>query len=153
MSLASLPGRQQAEHSIQLFSFFFLFFSDKSRSLSEGRRVPAAVAVENPTAEEIGMVCKFLKLEHVVEETKRHPSDFFNVGRVRVQIEGADGKPVNPDVPSKKVLLLKLAEFIPQLKSRTQPASAKPTAAAAKKSGKNTTKKKTPTTGGGKKKR
>ncbi len=84
---------------------------------------------------------RFLKLEHVVEGDKRHPSDFFTLGRVRVKLYQADGEtPVVPDIPNKKVLLKRLGELVPKLKSRGQPAAAeKPKAA-------QSTKKKQPTT-------
>ena len=51
---------------------------------------------------------------------KRHPQDAFVFGRVRVQLFDANGKPVVEDIVSKKALLRKMAQLIPQLKTRTQ---------------------------------
>ena len=85
---------------------------------------------------------RFLKLEHVVEPEKRHPSDFFTLGRVRVQLWQADGMtPVVADIPSKKALLKRLGELVPKLKSRGQPLAAdKPKAAQSSKKKQPTTK-------------
>lgn len=108
-------------------------YVDKSRSAAQGRRVPLAVAVAEPTAAEMALVCKFLKLEHAVEADKRHPADCFNVGRVRVCLRTPAG-PCNTEVPSKQALLLRMCELIPTLKTRGQPAGgAAPAAAASKK--------------------
>lgn len=115
-------------------------YLDKNRSLSEGRKVVANLSVEAPKCDEIVQVLKSFKLEHLVED-KRHPADFFTPGRVRVRLFDDDGKtPLVADIPSKKVkretkgilfffcfiflqvLLNKLGEWIPQLKSRVAPA-------------------------------
>lgn len=91
-----------------------------------------------------------MKLEHVVEADKRHPRDPFNYGRVRVRLFGADDQPLVADVGSKKALLKKLGELIPQLKARVQgPVEKKPSGGDKAKKGK----KQPPTTGGGKKKK
>ena len=71
------------------------------------------------------MVCKFLKLDCVYEVDKRHPADFFNVGRIRVRLFDDDKKPVNPEISSKKVLMAKMGELIPNLKTRVQPSTEK----------------------------
>ncbi len=78
-------------------------FLDKSRSLSEGRKVPSDLSVDNPKCDEIVQVLLSFKLEHVVED-KRHPADFFTAGRVRVRLFQEDGKtPVVADITSRKV--------------------------------------------------
>lgn len=109
------------EKKTEKWPIIYPIYLDKAVSLSKGRKVPAAHAVANPKAEEIGMVCKFLNLEYVVESEKRHPADFFNCGRVRVKIVNDDKSPVNAEVPNKKALLVKLGEHIPNLKSRVNP--------------------------------
>ena len=87
--------------------------------------MPEAAKVDKPKADEIGMVCKYLKLDYVVESSKTHPADFFNPGRVRVCLFNDDKTPVLEDYPSKKALMLKLGELIPQLQSRVNPPSEK----------------------------
>ena len=119
--------------------------ADKSRSRAQGRCVPEPLGVDKPKPDEIGLVCKFLELDYVVEP-KRHPADFFSTGRVRVRLFNDDKTPANPDVPSKRALLLKLGELIPSLKSRTNPQGSSG-GGGGKKGG---NKKKGPTTGGSK---
>jgi signal recognition particle subunit SRP19 len=39
-------------------------------------------------------------------------------GRIRVQLKSDDGKPLNPDFPSRESVMLYLGQMIPKLKSR-----------------------------------
>mmetsp|Transcript_7354 Transcript_7354/g.10865 ORF Transcript_7354/g.10865 Transcript_7354/m.10865 type:complete len:128 (-) Transcript_7354:426-809(-) len=84
---------------------------------SLGRRVNKGVAVENPKAQEISEVLQFLKLPHCIEN-KAFPRDILDRGRVRVMLKNESNEFNNPEVTSKRVLLNKLCEFIPRLKSR-----------------------------------
>lgn len=43
-----------------------IYISSK-KTIAEGRRVPATIAVDNPTAVEIADVCRYLGFEVVVE--------------------------------------------------------------------------------------
>lgn len=105
---------------VSTWQVIYPLYLDKEKTQALGRRVPKEKAVTNPTAEEIATVCKYFKLDHKLEKDKRHPADFFVDGRVRVKIKNADRSPCNPEVPNKHQLLLKMAELIPQLKTRTQ---------------------------------
>lgn len=64
-------------------------------------------------------------------ELKSHPADFFARGRVRVALRGADGLPLNPEIPDRKALFLKVAELLPQHPERSPEAKARRAAAEA----------------------
>uniref|UniRef100_A0ACD5Z0C5 Uncharacterized protein n=2 Tax=Avena sativa TaxID=4498 RepID=A0ACD5Z0C5_AVESA len=51
---------------------------------------------------------------------KAYPRDFFQVGRVRVQLTNDDGTPVNPSIRTKKQLMIQIAELVPKHHGRTK---------------------------------
>lgn len=61
----------------------------------------------------------------VEAQKQSHPADFFHRGRVRVALKGADGLPINPEIPDRKALFLKVAELIPKLPGRSPEARAR----------------------------
>ncbi|RLE62830.1 MAG: hypothetical protein DRJ49_01685 [Thermoprotei archaeon] len=64
-----------------------LYF-DKSKSRSEGRRVPKNIAVNRPSAWEVLEAVKSLGFEAILEADKRHPSTWFeDRGCVLVKID------------------------------------------------------------------
>eukprot|EP00887_Chlorella_sp_A99_P002125 scaffold21.g2125.t1 len=86
----------------------------RSKSVSEGRRIPKDKACENPTAPEIlDCVVNGLNLQAEIED-KAYPRDWLIRGRVRVLLRNEDGSPVNPDVANRRTLLLKVAELVPR---------------------------------------
>eukprot|EP01017_Pseudomicrothorax_dubius_P018389 TRINITY_DN2035_c0_g1_i9.p1 TRINITY_DN2035_c0_g1~~TRINITY_DN2035_c0_g1_i9.p1 ORF type:complete len:133 (-),score=46.39 TRINITY_DN2035_c0_g1_i9:1224-1622(-) len=90
-------------------------------SAQQGRRVPKSKAVEDPKISEISEVLQFFKIPHVIEMDKAYSRDWLTKGRIKVQILQENGTPTNPEVKNKKLLLSKLGELIPRLKSRTAP--------------------------------
>ena len=58
-------------------------------------------------------------------EPASHPADFKIRCRVRVALKGADGLPINPEVPDRKTLFLKVAELIPKHPNRSPEAVAR----------------------------
>jgi len=58
-------------------------------------------------------------------ENKHHPADFRIRCRCRVLLKGADGLPLNPQVPDRKALFLKVAELIPKHPNRSPEAVAR----------------------------
>ncbi|CAI5536420.1 unnamed protein product [Closterium sp. Naga37s-1] len=46
--------------------------------------------------------------------------DFFQRGRIRVQLKKPDNTPHNPDIPNKMALMLKLGELIPKHVGRSK---------------------------------
>ena len=76
------------------------------KTLSEGRRVPKAKAVDNPLCTEIRDVCQSQQLGVEFEGTKHYPrevtKDQIHTGRVRVQIKKEDGSPLNENIRSRE---------------------------------------------------
>ena len=83
-------------------------YLNSRKTLSEGRRVPKKKAVDNPLCTEIKDVCSSLHLAVEFENSKHYPReharDHIHSGRVRVQIKGDDGSPLNGDIKSRKWL-------------------------------------------------
>ncbi|CAG9331824.1 unnamed protein product [Blepharisma stoltei] len=109
----------------------YLPYIDSARTVAQGRRVSKAIAVENPALPEISEVLQFLKLHHSIEN-KAYPRDILSRGRIKVQLK-LDGNLMNPEISTKKQLLVKLCEFIPRLKSRLNKEEAKETSTSNKK--------------------
>jgi len=77
------PGMAE-DRPIVLYPAYF----DVKRSRQEGRRVPKSLAVDGPTAEEIGKAAKALGLSPKVEPDKAYPSSHWRKeGRVLVKAE------------------------------------------------------------------
>ena len=58
-------------------------------------------------------------------EQASHPADFKIRCRVRVALKGADGLPLNPEVPDRRALFLKVAELLPRHPNRSPEAVAR----------------------------
>ncbi|GMF50857.1 unnamed protein product [Phytophthora fragariaefolia] len=97
---------------------FYPNYIDSRKTVQQGRRVPQAQACDAPLADEMSEVCTYLKLPHVLEPSKKYPRDWLVSGRVRVRLVRDDGTPENADVPTRKALMLKMAELVPKLQSR-----------------------------------
>ncbi|KAJ2080064.1 signal recognition particle subunit [Coemansia sp. RSA 988] len=95
----------QFKEWICLYPLYF----DKSQSLDNGRRVPLSLAVNSPHSKQLSVAAKEAGFNVCYEPNKTHPADFFNPGRVRVQLR-EDGVPVRRDVRSKKQLLRLVAD-------------------------------------------
>ncbi|KAK9822513.1 hypothetical protein WJX74_000099 [Apatococcus lobatus] len=98
-------------------------YLDSKKSVSEGRRVAAAIAVERPIAPEIHDCCEHLKLASGIEN-KAYSRDYWVRGRVRVQLLKDDGTPANPEIPNRRVLLRRIAELLPKHPNRSERAQA-----------------------------
>ncbi len=60
-------------------------YFEKGRSRKEGRRVPKARAIDNPTAERIFKVTRKLGYEGYIEPDRHHPKTWWEKrGRVRI---------------------------------------------------------------------
>ncbi|KAK9845725.1 hypothetical protein WJX81_000634 [Elliptochloris bilobata] len=95
-------------------------YINAKRTVAAGRKIAKDKACENPTAPEIVDCCVMgLKLPAVLEPEKGHPRDFMIRGRARVSLRGEGGSLINPDVPSRKVLLEKVAELVPRHPGRS----------------------------------
>ncbi|KZV76872.1 signal recognition particle, SRP19 subunit [Peniophora sp. CONT] len=84
------------------------------------RRVKRASAVWHPLAKDVADAAQRLGLPTLLEIDKRHPRDWANPGRVRVQLK-RDGVLVNRGITNKKHLLEALGEQMQRTKSENVP--------------------------------
>jgi len=97
-------------------------YINSKKTLVEGRRIPKEKAVENPTVQEIADIIADVGLNSIQEKHKMHPRDGRRdpcaLGRVKIQLKNDDDSLSNKDFPSRRSLMLYIAEMIPKLKSR-----------------------------------
>nr|XP_033784992.1 signal recognition particle 19 kDa protein [Geotrypetes seraphini] len=100
-------------------------YINNKKTIAEGRRIPVEKAVSNPTCAEIEDVCKVAGFTSCIEN-KMFPREWNRDvqfrGRVRVQLKKDDGSPCLAQFPTRKSVMLYVAEMIPRLKTRTQKA-------------------------------
>ncbi|KFM64168.1 hypothetical protein X975_17660, partial [Stegodyphus mimosarum] len=99
-------------------------YINSKKTYAEGRRIRKDKCVENPTCQEIRDVLDAASLQIGVENKlycrEQNKDSVIFRGRIRVQLKNDDGSLVNPRFPTRKAILLYVAETIPKLKSRTQ---------------------------------
>jgi len=93
-------------------------YIDSKKTCQEGRRIPKNKAVDNPKPNEMAEVCKQLGFQCVIEQEKYYPRNFLLKGRIRVQLKTAEGKPLNEQIPNRRLLMLKIAALVPKLAAR-----------------------------------
>lgn len=93
-------------------------YINSKRTVSEGRRIPADKACEDPHVVEMIDCCKYLKLPAEIED-KQYPRDWWlSRGRLRVQLFNEGGTPINPEIPTRREMLLRIAELVPKHPNR-----------------------------------
>ncbi|KAG2650429.1 signal recognition particle 19 kDa protein-like [Panicum virgatum] len=102
------------------WSVLYRVYIDSRKTVAEGRRVTAGKACPDPTCGEIADCCSHLNIPCHIEPDKSYPRDFLQVGRVRVQLKRDDGSLVNPEIVTKKKLMLQVAELVPKHLGRTR---------------------------------
>ncbi|KAK8503346.1 hypothetical protein V6N13_016643 [Hibiscus sabdariffa] len=124
--------------NIKKWVVFYPVYVNSKKTVAEGRRISLAKACENPTCVEIADCCSHLKVPNAIEIDKAYPRDFMQRGRVRVQLKKEDGTLCNPAIPSRKQLMLQVAELVPRHPGRTkkQEAPSASSTAGSSKSGK-----------------
>ena len=100
---------------------FYPLYINSNFTTAKGRKTNLMNSVADPTLEEISQILSHLKIKHVIEVNKRHPSDFFNYGRVRYQLEDENGELFNTEIRNRKMLCNQLGSLIGKLKHRNQP--------------------------------
>jgi signal recognition particle subunit SRP19 len=104
----------------------FQVYLDAKKTLADGRKLPAKQCVEYPTMQEMKEVIEHLGFEAGYEE-KAYPRDLTQFGRFRVLLKDpATGEPKVEGVATRRQLLQKIAELIPNLKSRREGKLPKP---------------------------
>mmetsp|Transcript_36614 Transcript_36614/g.71462 ORF Transcript_36614/g.71462 Transcript_36614/m.71462 type:complete len:151 (+) Transcript_36614:31-483(+) len=117
---AAEPAKMENKGTVVIYSPYL----NKHKSIQEGRRIPQAAAVEDPTAWEILEVCKRIFPEGCVEgENKGYSRDYEAQwppmrGRIRVKIKDAEGKYTHAEIHTRRQLFMKVAELIPKMASR-----------------------------------
>lgn len=113
-------GGGDLRSTIKKWNIIYPVYLNSKKTVAEGRRIAAAKACPDPTCIEIADCCSHLKIPHAIELDKAYPRDFFQVGRVRVQLKKDDGSPVNPAIKTKKQLMIQVAELVPKHHGRTK---------------------------------
>jgi signal recognition particle subunit SRP19 len=83
-------------------------YLNSKKTLAEGRKIPAKLAVENPTLNEIKDVLVNAGLTIELEVAKCYPKEpnkyeTTTRGRVRVQLRNEDGTPFKANFPTSKL--------------------------------------------------
>ena len=93
-------------------------YLNKDKTIAEGRRLPLDIGIDHPTCADIMSVCDNLDLPHKLEESKCYSRDFYQRGRVRVQLKQTNGSSCNSAIHNNKQLFRVLARQIPMLPQR-----------------------------------
>ncbi|KAI8993407.1 signal recognition particle, SRP19 subunit [Pilobolus umbonatus] len=93
-------------------------YIDADKSVQEGRRISREKCVKNPHAYHMAIAAQKLGFS-VVYEGKRHPADWANVGRVRVQLKNMVKSPINQKISSRKQLFAAIAQLLPAIQKET----------------------------------
>ncbi|KAG2189386.1 hypothetical protein INT44_004528 [Umbelopsis vinacea] len=94
-------------------------YIDADKSLEQGRRISKAKAVTKPHAYHMAMAVQQLGGMSVVYEGKKHPADWANPGRVKVQLKNGQFFS-NPKYTSRKQLIHAIAELLPKIQKENE---------------------------------
>ncbi|KAL9556919.1 hypothetical protein MBANPS3_001630 [Mucor bainieri] len=116
VTVASGPNgvsRQMRPEEFKDWVCVYPCYIDADKSAQEGRKIAKEKSVKNPHAYHMAIACQKLGFS-VVYEGKRHPRDWANVGRVRVQIKDKNNFFVKQEITSRKELFVAIAKLMPQ---------------------------------------
>ncbi|OZJ01788.1 hypothetical protein BZG36_05259 [Bifiguratus adelaidae] len=131
---SSMPrsiGGMQIQHEMDSSAYkswicLYPIYIDKSKSLPQGRKISKEKAVDNPTGFHMAHAARQLGFSVVYEHHKAHPKDFFNPGRVRVQLKH-NNIPLNSNIKTRQQLAERIAQLLPSIqKSHPLPEEMKP---------------------------
>lgn len=117
VSVASGPGgniRQMSPDQYKDWVCVYPCYIDADKSVQEGRKIGKEKSVQKPHAYHMAIACQKLGFS-VVYEGKRHPRDWANVGRVRVQMKNQANFFINADITTRKQLYAAIAKILPQV--------------------------------------
>lgn len=109
-------------------------YIDAAKTVAEGRRIPKSLGCEDPYVHHMQEACIQLKVPSEIE-AKHYSRDWIPKGRLRVQLKDAEGKPINPEVPDRRTLMIKVAELVLKNPGRKEQMKAKEAAAKAEAGG------------------
>ncbi|KAI8063179.1 signal recognition particle, SRP19 subunit [Gongronella butleri] len=92
-------------------------YLDLEKSVNEGRKIVKEKAVKAPHAYHMAVAVQQLGL-NVVYESKRHPRDWANPGRVRVEMKGPNSFYRNANITSRKELFYAIAARLPEVQKQ-----------------------------------
>ena len=105
---------------------FIQVYVDAKKTVAEGRKLPQSQCVEYPQMQELKEVLEHLGFEAAYEE-KAYPRDLTQFGRFRVLLKDPKtGEPSVEGIRTRRDLLRRIGELIPNLKSRKEGKIAKP---------------------------
>ncbi|KAH9624263.1 hypothetical protein KSS87_008216 [Heliosperma pusillum] len=106
--------------NVKKWVVIYPIYINSKKTIAEGRRICATKACESPNCTEISDCCRHLKLPSAIELDKAYPRDFMQRGRVRVMLKREDGSLTNPEISSRKQLMLRIAELVPRHPGRVK---------------------------------
>lgn len=89
-------------------------YFDASIPIKKGRKVKKSLAINNPNVIHLLYAVNKLNIKTCFEPTKRHPRTFDNFGRIRVNLLLDNGFYADQEMSTKKHLINKLAELLPE---------------------------------------
>ncbi|CAO1364301.1 unnamed protein product [Diamesa serratosioi] len=96
-------------------------YINSKKTRQEGRKIKKENCVENPTYQEIRDVLALTNLNMLVENKiypRERSKEFFQRGRIRLQLKNEFGSVINPDFAKRDQVLIYVGTMIPQLKNR-----------------------------------
>jgi signal recognition particle subunit SRP19 len=98
-------------------------YLNANATIQQGRKIPKLYAANNPTIHDITDACRRLNLPHTVEPNKCFPRNFYQVGRIRIQILDDNEKPLNPTIMNRHGLLVAVGSMINKRKNQNSPSN------------------------------
>ena len=83
-------------------------YIDADKSVADGRKIAKNKAVKDPHAYHMAVAVQMLGLS-VVYETKRHPRDWTNPGRVKVKLFDDNHRPMISNIRNRKISIWSIA--------------------------------------------
>ncbi|XP_026737337.1 signal recognition particle 19 kDa protein [Trichoplusia ni] len=120
-AMISSWGPEKKHSDVERWICIYPAYLNSKKTLAQGRKLPKANCVENPTHQEIRDVLVAAGLRVGVENKlyPREPSkELLYRGRIRVQLKNDDGSPVKPDLPTRDAVMKHIGDAIPKLKTR-----------------------------------
>lgn len=112
MRAPAQPPQLPAGH--KKWHILYPIYFDAGVSRDHGRRVSKELAVPNPLAQVIFTAVQYQGLRTNFEPGKRHPKDWANPGRVRVELRDESGKWMARSIKNKHHLYRIIAEWLRQ---------------------------------------
>ncbi|XP_063901562.1 probable signal recognition particle 19 kDa protein [Zophobas morio] len=97
---------------------FYPTYINNKKTFRDGRKVSKINCCENPTVQEIYDVLQKHQFACALEPNKRHPRDWDNFGRVRVQLKNENGTLLHKHVIRRRDLYCLVGRDISRLRAK-----------------------------------